>query len=344
MLLLLLFSNLLAAQQVDQGKLDEFLNHISRNNLGAGSLSVFKDGKQVYNKDFGQENISSNLPETYKYQVGSVTKLVTATLIFKLVEAGKLSLDDKLSNLFPKVPNAAKISIGHLLAHTSGLGSYVVKDGEVWVTENVTEKEIFDLIAEQGVSFQPGEKVSYSNTAYYLLAKIVEAKYKMPYHKVVEQEIIKPLKLKSLASIKSGPENVLKPYQFKDANWTMVKDINFVNVIGVGDICATPEELNIFMENLFRYKLINKSSLEKMLPVIGRESWGRGIAEWDFEGLKFYGHGGDTLGSHAILIYDPKTRLSIAYTTNAERIKKEEFMAFIVKALQGKAFDYPTKG
>jgi D-alanyl-D-alanine carboxypeptidase len=76
-----------------------------------------------------------------------------------------------------------KITVKNLLEHTSGLGSYVVKDGEIWVTEKVTEKEIFDLIMKQGVSFEPNEKVAYSNTAYYLLTKILEKNTENPFIK-----------------------------------------------------------------------------------------------------------------------------------------------------------------
>ncbi|WP_255512115.1 serine hydrolase [Pedobacter sp. MR2016-19] len=171
----LLISKSIFSQTINIPKVDAYLKYIENNNLGIGSLSIFKEGKEIYSRDFGQKNLTGVVDHAEKkYQVGSVTKMVTAALVFKLVEAGKLSLDDKLSDFFPQVPNSKKITIKNMLGHTSGLGSYVVRNGEIWVTEKVTEKEIFDLIIQQGVSFEPGEKVAYSNSAYYLLAKIVE--------------------------------------------------------------------------------------------------------------------------------------------------------------------------
>ena len=340
--LLLLMSNCLFAQTIDPKKLDDYLDYIQNNNLGIGSLSIFKDGKEVYSKDFGQKNLSNASNEhNNKYHVGSVTKMFTATLVFRLIEQGKLKLDDKLSTFYPEIPNAQKITIKNLLEHTSGLGSYVVKDGEVWVVDKVTEKAIFELIVKQGVSFEPGEKVAYSNTAYYLLAKILEQKYKKPYHQIISSEIAKPLGLKTLASINSNPKNVFKPYKYENKSWNEAQDLDFLNVIGVGDIVSTPKELNVFMENLFLGKIIKKESLELMLPILGKETWGRGIALWDFDEINFFGHGGDTLGSHAILMYNKDTNMSIAYTTNGERIRKEEFIKNIVYILYNKTFQLP---
>ncbi len=319
------------------------IHHVENNHLGIGSVSIFKDGQEVYNRNFGQANIPAlTYTHTSKYQVGSVTKLITATLVFKLIEDGKLQLDDKLSDFYPEIPNAQKITIKNLLEHTSGLGSYVVKNGEVWVTEKVTEKEIFDLIIHQGVSFEPDEKVAYSNTAYYVLTKILEKKHKKPFHEIFNREIARPLKLRNSVSVKSNPKNVLKPYQFNQDKWVELKnEINFLNVIGVGDVASTPEDLNIFIHHLFSNRIIKAETLETMLPVLNKESWGRGIAIWEFDGLLFYGHGGDTLGSHALVIYNREANLSISYSTNGERIRKEEFMKYIIYSLYNKDFKLP---
>lgn len=78
-----------------------------------------------------------------------------------------------------------------------------------------------------------------------------------------------------------------------------------------------------------------------MVPVLCRETWGRGIALWDFDGINFFGHGGDTLGSHAVLIHNHADDISISYNTNGERIKKEEFIKNIVHLIYGKPFQLP---
>lgn len=343
MLLLLLLPAVLFSQTIDSAKLDHYFKGIENDNLGIGSLSVFKGGREVYHIDFGQRNLADlKFDKDTKYQVGSVTKLVTATLILRLVEQGRLTLDDRLATYYPQIPNAGKITIKNLLEHTSGLGSYVVKDGEVWVTDKLTEGAIMDLIVKQGASFEPGEKVAYSNSAYYLLAKILEQKYKLPYHHIIKREIAGPLGLTHLASVKSRPKNLFKPYRFENGTWREMKDLDFLNVIGVGDLVSTPKELNIFIENLFGGKIISQESLDLMLPVLGKETWGRGIALWEFDGVDFLGHGGDTLGSHAVLVHNDADDISISYNTNGERIKKEEIIKNIVHLIYGKPFQLPV--
>lgn len=80
--LCLLFSTINFAQKIDTRKIDDFINHIETNNRGIGSVSIFKEGKEVYNRSFGQsqlEGVNSN--SGTKYQIGSIAKVITATLI-----------------------------------------------------------------------------------------------------------------------------------------------------------------------------------------------------------------------------------------------------------------------
>lgn len=343
LLFLLITSKNVFSQTFNFENLNKYLDYIENNNLGVGSISIFEEDREVYQKSFGQKNIQNlNYDNNTKYHVGSVTKMITATLVFKLIENNQLKLTDKLSDFYPQIQNSEIITIKNLLEHTSGLGSYVVKDGEIWVTKKVTEEEILDLIIEQGVIFQPNEKVKYSNSAYFLLTKILEKKYKKPFYRIFNTEIINPLNLKNIASIKSDPKNIFKPYKFDNNEWSELKEeIYFPNVIGVGDIVSTSKELNVFINSLFQNRIINKDTLEEMLPILNKEDWGRGIATWTFDDHIFYGHGGDTLGSHALTIYNKEDKLSISYNTNGERISKEEFVKSIVYAIYNKEFKFP---
>lgn len=341
-LLLLLISNYIFSQTINPEKLDHYFNYIEKNNLGVGSVSIFKNGKEIYSKNFGQKNIPGlTYNKNTRYQVGSVTKMITAVLIFKLIEENKLYLNSKLSEFYPEIVNADKITIKNLLEHTSGLGNYLVRNGEVWATEKTSDKEIMDLIITQGKSFEPGEKEDYSNSGYYLLTKILEQKYKNPFYKIVLSEIVRPLRLKNLVPFQPGQKNIFLPYHYENNSWNILKkDLNFLNVIGVGDISATPYDLNIFINSLFHYMILKKETLKVMEPVLGKESWGRGMAIWDFDGITFYGHGGDTLGSHAVLIYNKEADLSISYNTNGERIQKENFIKNIVDVMYNKEINF----
>jgi D-alanyl-D-alanine carboxypeptidase len=341
-LIILLFLSLNTfAQKIDQEKINNYINYIENNNGGLGSLSIFKDGKEIYNRSFGQEKLTNvDYHKNTKYQIASVTKMVTAILIFKLIENGKLNLDTKLSDYFPEIANSSKITIKNMLEHTSGLGNFAIKDGSIWVINKVDEKEILEEIKKQGVSFEPNEKVVYSNSAYLLLRKITEQKYGRQYNEIVLKEIAKPLRLKNFNSVKSNPTNVFKSYQFKE-NWTEIKDIEYTNVIGVGDIASTTEDINTLINSLFEYKILKKETLELMKPTVGKEDWGRGLALFPFEENIFFGHNGDVLGSHSRLIYNPKDKISVAYSTNGERIPANLFVENIINIIYNKTFALP---
>lgn len=329
------------SQKIHKEKIDNYIDNIENNNGGLGSLSIYKNGKEIYNRSFGQEKlIGVNYNKNTKYQIASVTKMVTAILTLKLIEVGKLKLGTKLSDFYADIPNSQKITIKNLLGHTSGLGNFAIRDGAIWVIDKVDEKEILDEIKKQGVSFEPNEKVAYSNSAYILLRKIIEKKYGKDYNEIVQKEIVKPLGLKNFASIKSSPTNVFKSYQFKE-NWNEIKDIDYLNVIGVGDIASTTEDMNILINSLFQFKILKKETLELMKPIVGKEDWGRGLALFPFDDNIFFGHNGDVLGSHSRLIYNPKDGISVAYSTNGERIPANTFMENIVNIIYGKTFTLP---
>src|SRR5690606_39134339 len=106
--------------------LDSLFPHIEANDKNMGSDSVYKDSKEIYRKSIGFASIEQNAKanaET-KYRIGSISKTFTAAIIMQLADQGRLTLDTRLEKFFPRIPNAEKITIGHLLRHESGLFNF----------------------------------------------------------------------------------------------------------------------------------------------------------------------------------------------------------------------------
>jgi D-alanyl-D-alanine carboxypeptidase len=340
MLLLHLFA---FAQHIDLQKLDSYIAHVEQHNRGIGSISISKDGKEIYHRSFGQQYLKDvRYNADTKYQIGSITKMITATLVFKLVDKKKIYLDTKLSAFFPQIPNADSITIKQMLEHRSGLGDYVLQyDTVFWLKNKVTEKEILNEIIRQGTLFSPAERVAYSNSAYYLLRKIVEQGFGKPYAKIVEQEIARPLGLKNFESLSSQTTDTFKSYQFND-NWTEMADFEFSNVIGVGDMLSTTRNLNTFLFGLFQLKLISESALEAMLNSADKkEFFGRGIMRVRFDGRLLYGHGGDTRETHSFVLLDKENGIGIAYSLSGERFFHNDFLYGAMDIVYGKEYDFP---
>lgn len=330
-----------SSQAVHEEKLDDFLSYVEGNNGGIGSVSIFKDGREVYARSFGQNKLPGVAhDDDSKYQIASVTKMVTAILAFKLIEDGRLSLDDSLSAFYPDMPSAQKITIRNLLEHSSGLGNFGIKDGSLWVVDQLSQNEILEEIKRQGATFEPGERVAYSNSAYLLLRMILEEVDGRAYHEMVAQEIAAPLGLKNFASIKSHPTNTFKSYAFT-GQWGEIKDVDYSNVIGVGDIASTTRDLNTLITGLFQYRILRRDTVEQMQPIVGK-GWGMGLAEFTYGEDRFIGHGGDVVGSHTRLLYNPKDGMYIAYSTNGERIPTNAFLEAIVETVYGRDVTLPT--
>jgi D-alanyl-D-alanine carboxypeptidase len=191
---MLISSTTLLARDINIAAIDSFINHIEQHNQGIGTVSVAYNGNILYTRHYGQLAVPT---APLCYQIGSVTKTFTATLIHRLCNSGQLSLDTTLDNFFPTISTADSITIAHLLNHTSGLTDFTIKQDSLiqWLTEPVSAQDILDEIIRQDIIFAPGENVRYSNTAYYLLGRIIEQLYQAPYDVVIEREITRPLSL-----------------------------------------------------------------------------------------------------------------------------------------------------
>lgn len=184
-------------------KLDALMSRYSRFGQFNGSVLVADHGKVVYRRGFGLANMEWNIPNqpATKFRLGSITKQFTATLILQLVEAGKIKLDGKVSDYLPdyRKDTGARMTIHHLLSHTSGVPNYTAQAG---FFENVSRNpfKVEDFVkqyASGDLEFEPGTKFNYSNSGYFLLGAIVEKVTGKPYEQVLKERITEPLGMKN---------------------------------------------------------------------------------------------------------------------------------------------------
>lgn len=184
------------AQSIEQ-KMDELLTAYAAQNKLNGSVLVAQKGKVIYEKGFGYRNAETKAPNDVNsiFQIGSVTKQITAAVIMQLQQEGKLSVQDKLSKYFSGFPNGDKITIENLLTHTSGIYNYtndtVIMKNDI--TRHYSQEEMMKLFKNYPPDFEPGAKWNYSNSGYSILGYIIEKVEKKPYEKVVRERIFQPL-------------------------------------------------------------------------------------------------------------------------------------------------------
>lgn len=183
-------SAMTAAQKDMANQIDQLL---TKRNF-SGSILVVNNGRIILDKGYGLANLedkTANEPDTV-FRLGSITKQFTAAAILLLEERGALTVDDPLSRYIPDYPNGDKITIHNLLTHTSGIPEYLqyVDQSDDYP---YTPAELIDLFKHEPLSFNPGEKFTYSNSNYILLGYIIEQVSQMTYEEFMKENIFKPL-------------------------------------------------------------------------------------------------------------------------------------------------------
>src|SRR5688572_2392582 len=181
----------LYCQKTISQKLDELMDAYCKVNKFNGSVLVSRKGTILLEKGYGVKNARTNAPNDPHsiFQIYSITKPFTSTVILQLVELKKLSLSDKLNKFYPGFPKGDSITIEHLLTHTSGIYDYTRGNN----MPDQTEQSFIQFIETKPLDFSPGNGWSYSNSGYWLLGFIIKKITGITYEEAVRKYIFKPL-------------------------------------------------------------------------------------------------------------------------------------------------------
>ena len=247
--------------QTRSAQIDSLMRNLSERDQFSGSILVSESGNVIYQNGFGTADVKNNIPfkASTPCYLASLTKQFTAMAVMILAEQKKLAYTDRLSIYFPEFPAYAdKVTIRHLLNHTSGVVDYVSLGLE---RPGLTNKDVLNaLIKQDTLQFTPGEKFEYSNSGYILLALIVEKVSGMLYSTFLKKNIFLPVDMKNtLVFDESKPviENRAIGYsRFGDED-----DYNLLTQ-GEGGIYSTVEDLFKWDQSLYTEKLVKRSTLD----------------------------------------------------------------------------------
>ncbi len=277
-----------------------------------------------------------------RYRVGSVSKTFTAVLIMKAVEDKKISLDQKLSDFYPEIPNAGKITIEQLLQHRTGIQNLTNKaEFAEYYTKPQTEADLINTIKKYASDFEPGSKHEYSNSNYILLGFILEKVYKKPYAELIKDKIVKPLKL-TLTGVGEKidtSKNQAESYLYANENYHRLPETDMSVPAGAGNITSTPTELITFITGLEQGKLIKKSNVDKMKNFI--DGYGYGLVKLPDDSNSGFGHNGVIDGFISAVFYFPDEKLAVSYTINQADMDTDEIFEKMMLTAKGKDFKMP---
>ncbi len=310
-------------------KLDAYFDALQGQGLANGSIAISERGEVKYRRAVGFTKLTPPIGEPAdpgtRYKIGSVTKLFTAVLTLQLAEKASITLDSKLAEFYPDLPNALDITYRDLLMHRSGLADYSKADGfEEWRRQPRSHAELLEIIGAGGARFAPRARVEYSNSNYLLLGFILEKIYEKPYPQIVRQQVIDKLGLgRTLYGVPPDGESPVS-YEFTPGGWVADEPTDPGIHGGAGGLLSNPANLVRFMDALAGGRLLSAHSLASMRDQAG----GSGMGLWPYRiaGQGGFGHGGAIEAFRSCVIHFPDRKISVAYTTNAPVLAMSEIV------------------
>ena len=290
-----------------------------------GSLLVVRDGRPVIRRSYGQANLEDRIaatPET-NYRLASVTKQFTAAAILLLAEDGKLSLDDRLKKWLPSLPPSVDpVTIRQLLTHTSGIIDYedVMAPG---TTVQLHDADVLRLLESQDSTyFKPGAGYRYSNSAYALLALIVERASGKSFATFLRERIFIPLGMSHTVAYEEGISTVPNRaygYTMMDGKWTRKDQSVTSAVLGDGGIYSSIDDLVRWDAAWYDSRLLRDES--RTLAVSAHTDTDKADVKYGF-GWRITGqslwHSGETSGFRNVIVRYPGRRLTVVILTNRD--------------------------
>jgi CubicO group peptidase (beta-lactamase class C family) len=332
-------------------KIDAMLSAQFRPQEPGGVALITRNGKVVYSKAFGMANIELNIPMKPGniFRIASITKQFTAVAILQLMEQGKINLQDNISRFIPDYPaQGNKISIEHLLTHTSGIQDYTrIKDYSNQVARSVSPAEMIDYFKNEPLRFAPGTKWEYSNSNYFILGYIIEKLSGKTYAQYLEDSIFKPLGMSAstYASDSRIINNRASGYTRGDTAFENAPQISMTQPYAAGAILSTVGDLAKWQQAVQTDRLVKKQTINKAftryeLTDGSATGYGYGWRIGRFYESSIFWHGGLINGFAAIELYLPKEDVFVTILTNCDCNKPEDIAMKMAAYVIGVPSDY----
>lgn len=334
--------------------LDAMLQARFKHDMPGVSALVIKDGKPILRKAYGLANVELGVPvkPEHVFRIGSTTKLFTATAVMLLVDEGKIELSAPISRYLPDTPKEwDKVTIEHLLSHTSGIPNRSMDSGFWRTTARLdhTPDELVGPVRTRPLDFQPGTAFAYNNTGYILLGILIEKVSGQEYYDFLATRICKPLNLRHTGSgdnkrlipgLVTGYQKGPKPEWF----------VSNTSLHAGGGMVSTVDDLAAFMLALQGGKLVSPALVKRMNTSVvlpNGEATGYGLGQWirTVNGHKLVGHGGYIFNFYSQLEMDIDAGIVAITLHNGDRFggDNEYLSKRLIAAAQGKPIAEPKR-
>ncbi len=331
-------------------RLNSLLDDWKEKNAPGMAALLIRDGRIEYRKVFGFANLDARAPITPNTQflLASLTKQFTAMAILILAERHKLQFDDTLAKFCPEFPDyASTITIRHLLNHTAGLtqyqellvgkidGNYFRSSKSPPAAREFTAAEALEALSRQEkLRFRPGDKFEYSDSAYVVLAQIIERLTGERYAEFMKENIFDPLGMHGTLVVDERKQKVPRlalGYAKRNGQWQDITYSPENSIYGEDGIYSTINDLYKWDQALYTERLVGRSTLEMAFtPARGNDgkeiatdlltrpsSYGFGWFISSLRGEKDVEHSGGWSGYATHILRVPSRRITAIILTNS---------------------------
>lgn len=337
-----------AATPAQLARIDQIARFYVDHQQFMGTVLVAQGDKIVFDKAYGLASEEWQTPNTTdtKFRLGSITKQFTATAILLLEERGKLKTDDLIKQYMPDAPAAwDKITIFHLLTHTSGVPNFTdFPDYDKFQLGPVMPGQLVAHFRDKPLDFEPGTQWKYSNSGYEVLGWLIEKVSGQNYADFLEQNIFKPLAMND-----SGYDSNAAIMPHRASGYTNAKgklqNAGYVDMsvpYSAGSLYSTTHDLLRWEQGLFGGKVLSAASLKKMMTPF-KNGYAMGVGVRTANGRTEISHGGGINGFNTYLAYFPDEKLTLVALSNINGIAPNTIAADAARVLHGETITLPSE-
>jgi len=299
----------------------------------------------------GVSGFASLQPEAYvtpetAFAVASISKTFVTALILQLSDEGVLSLEDPLSDLLPDFPRARRITLRHLLAHTSGVFNFFEHPRyaeQVFAdrTRRWTFEEILGFVAAPYC--KPGACFHYSNTNFVLLGRVAEEVTGKPLHTEIRERFLDPLELEHtlFQPDEATPRDAAHGHLGSSGGFIdhtggsrVVPHLSAVTVAwAAGAIASTPSDLSRWADALYGGEVLSAERTAEMMAYRLDDEYGLGMRTRVFHDRRAVGHLGGIRGFENAMWHFPDSGVTIVVSANRGIFTTDRTMRLLVRAL-----------
>ena len=343
-------------------EIDTYLNAYDQTGRLSGNVIIAPGTEPALVRSYGLANHEhgiANTPTT-KFRIGSVTKQFTAVAILQLQEQGLVDVQAPIANYLPNYPNGDRITIHHLLTHTSGIPEYL--NGETfpdileWMRLPSTLNQLVERFQDLPLEFTPGERFKYSNSGYVLLTQILETVSGQPYADYMQTHIFTLLGMNNTGYEipKAIIPNLAQGYVFLGQDlYLQSEPIDMSLPQGAGGLYSTLEDLSRWNQWLYgratepilaqaSVDLLTTSAIKMDAPADGPDAfYGYGLVNDTHLDRQRIHHNGGINGFRSALTYYPEENLTISVLLNLEGQAPEPIAEGLAAILFGEPYTIP---